>query len=126
MLESKNDKYQVCAQATVLDLSQSFVKPKKKVNDINYVPENPSISALKFRIKNEGVRKDSLHGQATCNSRVGPLMSSEKDFVGGGANRSYYHPLRKQSQSGKYMKESFMCKKNNIFSMCIQRYLMFI
>ena len=28
----------------------------------------------------------SLLGQATCNSRVGPLMSLEKDFVGGGAN----------------------------------------
>ena len=64
-------------------------------------------------MKNEGGRKDSLHGQATCNSRVGPLMSSEKDFVGGGANRSYYHPLR-----GIVNLENIVKKVKNYYCFC--------
>ena len=38
---------------------------------------NILIQAFHFRIYNEG-KKDWLLGQATCNSRVGPLMSLEK------------------------------------------------
>ena len=43
---------------------------------------------------------NSLLGQATCNSRVGPLMSLEKDFVGGGANTGATNTLSEEkSQS---------------------------
>ena len=55
----------------------------KGLNGIKYLLKDPNVSAFHFRIKNGG-RKDSLLGQATCNSRVGPLMSLEKDFLGGG------------------------------------------
>ena len=72
----------------------------KGLNGIKYLLKDPNVSAFHFRIKNVG-REDSLLGQATCNSRVGPLMSSEKDFVGGGGNKSYYNPLRVKSQSWK-------------------------